>query len=98
MSDITTTGNSSFRDRYFKEKDEASEKERKFILDSQKKQAKLLTQITEFKLKVADLETSYQDSLSSATADSVRIYCQLLAAQEELRVAEMINNELFPRG
>jgi hypothetical protein len=98
MSEISKNAETtSFESLFFKQIDEQEEKQEQFIIDSQAKQMQLLKQVGDARLKIVELERQYKKSLIDPKVDSVRLRCQILAAREELTIAEEINNLLFPK-
>ena len=96
-SEMITEGTSkSFKNMFFEEKNEALEKEKKFQELSESKKLQLNIQIGNIGKEILDLRGKFEASLLDPNADSVKLQCRLLAAQEELSIAQDLLKMLFP--
>lgn len=95
MSTEISAPQTKFEQLYFAEEDKAAAKAEKFTLDFVEKKHHMNTRIGNLTVEIAKLEREYKTSITMPGKDPIKIKCQLLAAKEELVIANDIFNEFF---
>lgn len=81
----------------FNEDDKELDKKIAFQRNKQGKKVQLLAKINNIQMQISDSEIKYRKSLVSPTIDSVDIAINIRALQEELKIAEAVFTQLFPK-
>lgn len=95
MSTEISAPQTKFEQLYFSEEDKAAEKQEQFALDFVEKKHHMNTRIGNLTVEIVKLEREFKASITTPGKDPIKIKCQLLAAQEELLIANDIFKEFF---